>query len=194
MNPSPSPQERAQEHGGITIVVVLMLLVLLTIASLAMSKSAIRAGITSGTLRQATQAQNLSDAGLEWGIFWLAPDTNPVPQKPNPTGGALALYNLALQEKGSLSLGSTSAPLTSSDFTILTTANATQSFSLTLTYMGQLTSFGSTSTSSTSTTALSATSYDFWNIRSDGQVTYTGGPTFTHRREVWVSMPTLQQR
>jgi hypothetical protein len=182
-------QKRSRETGAITIMVVLLLLVLLTITSLSLSRNSMRTAIASGSVRQSVQAQNVADAGLEWAIYWIADDPNNPAVRPAATGGALALQTSRNSLQAAGDFGAAGATLTSSDFTLPATANASQTFDLTLTYMGQILPYGTSMPLGKSTTDFTPTSLNLWDIRADGNAVYAGGPTFTRRREVWLTLP-----
>lgn len=181
-----TPRTDPRQQGAITILVVLMLLVLLTIASLAMSKNAIRSAIASGTLRQVHQAENASDTGLEWAVYWM----NNAATTGAGTGGALALQNqmVAMQQAGNFGMPATT--LVSPDFTLSTASNVTLSYDVTLDLMGQTVPFyQGQGPGGTSTTAPQVSALNLWTVTSNGYVTYPNGVTFTHRRQVWVTTP-----
>ncbi len=188
--PAPeTPQRDPAERGGITILVVLSLLVLLTIASLAMSKNAIRQGITAGTIRQAAQAQNMADAGIEWTVFWVAPDFSG--NRAAPTGGALALQTARDTLQANANFGFAGSPISTADMTVSSAGGITQSFDVAVTLMGQVTPpGGSPNPSRSSASALSATALNLWGVRTNGYLAYSGGPTFIHRREAWFTTAT----
>jgi len=183
--PAPVHAPRApRQRGGITILVTMLLLVLLTIASLALSKSSIRQAITSGTIRQAAQAQNLADAGIEWAVYWVAPDFSST--RATPTSGALSLQGIrdSLQLAGSY--GTPAATLSTSDMTLSSASGLTQSFDVTVTLMGQVFPGGtSMNVTRLNATATTATALNLWGVRTNGLLAYSGGPTFVHRREAW---------
>ena len=180
------------EQGGITIMVSLLLLVLLTITSLAMSKSAVRSAIATGSLRQSYATVNTADAGIEWAIFWLTPDPNNPATRPAATGGAAALQTSAASLILATKFGIPGSTVTNADMTLPAVDAASQKFDVTLTLMGQVapgyTGFMSTPSS---TTATSAQALYLWCITTNGYMTYPGGPTFTQRREVWLTTPPM---
>jgi Tfp pilus assembly protein PilX len=200
-HPDPS-----SEHGGITIVVVLMLLVLLTISTLALSKNSVRSAIASGTLREAYQAENVADAGLEYAVYWTSPDPNSPAQRPAP-GDTIAQQLQAtrnyLQLQGALGIpypvnagtpASTSPTTTPMTFTVGTSGTVTETFDLTLMLMGDYTPPLTTKQLGSSTTAFNATSLNLWSVVADGNLAFANGQTFTHRREVWFTLPQTQNQ
>ena len=153
-------QRHPDQEGGIAILVVLMLLVLLTISALGMSKNAFRSAIAAGTLREAHQAENVADAGLEWTVYWMGADTNNPVKRAAPASGALAIQNqmAALEAAGTYGIPGTT--LTSASYPELTVSSAdstTQSYDVTLNLMGQTQPYyqgqGAGSTSTTAPTA-----------------------------------------
>ena len=185
----PDPRRpRPGERGGVAIIVVLMLLMLLTVSTLAMSKNSTRSAIAAGTLRQVALAENTADAGLEWAVYWLSPDYTGL--RATATGSALALQNLSLALVTAAQLGSPSTTLTTADMGLATTSNATQSFDIKLTLMGQVTPpLQGLSGNQSSVTAFSTQTLNLWAVTCNGYLTYPNGTTFAHRREVWVTTP-----
>jgi hypothetical protein len=186
---APGRSSRHPESGAITIMVVLMLLVLLTLSAVGMSRNSLRAIIASGTVSQGSQAQNVADAGLEWAVFWLAADPNSPPLRPAATGGALALQGVRDSIISGASIGLPTAVPASSDFTLPGTGHARSSFDLTLTLMGQLPAPNTSPQPGKSTTDFTPASINLWAIGTNGSLAYGGGPSFTRRREVWVTVP-----
>ena len=188
--PVPMSMRRSRERGGMIIMVVLMMLILLTITSLGLSRNAFQQAITSGTLRQASQAENMAAAGIEWGIFWLAPDMSGT--RPAATVGAQAVQTsgAALAVSGNFGTpGSTFSG--TSDMTVATGTASTQSFDMTLTLMGHVvpvatgfTGHGLSTTDNSSTQSL-----NLWALTTTGYVTYNNGMAFTSRQQAWVTMP-----
>ena len=169
-------------------MVVLVLLVLLTIASLGMSKNAIRQSITASTIRQGAETQNLADAGIEWAVYWVSPDFTGL--RATPTSGALSLQSIrdTLQLQGQY--GTPATTLSTADMTLATGSNTTQSFDVTMTLMGQVIPTGtSMNPTKLNTTAPTQTALNVWGVRTNGYLTYTGGPTFVNRREAWFTAP-----
>ena len=182
----PEPVHRPFETGGITILVVLMLLVLLTLSSLGLSRNAFRSAIVAGTIRQVAQAENVADAGLEWAVYWVAPDPNTPGVKPAASGSALALQQAAATIAQAGSYGTPSSPITGSDLTLSTAGGNTQNFDITVTLMGTVTPFY---TGMTTNNAMVAQTLLLWNLKSNGYISYANGQTYTHRREVWLTLP-----
>jgi len=183
------------ETGGITILVALMLLVLLTVAAVGMSRNSLRQIVIASTVRQGAEVMNTADAGLEWTMFWM--------YRPNaisgaPTASATGLVDILnkLQTDPTLAgkpqfLGAPPAAPSTAPWTpwpagsevIYTNANgATRQFGLQLTQMGQVKPPG-----------FSVQNVAFyplaWSVRSDAQVSYPGGLTFQHSREMWATTP-----
>jgi hypothetical protein len=171
------------ERGGITILVVLSLLVLLTVASVAMSKNAIREVMIAGTARQGAEARSVADSGLEWSILWLD-DADPAGGRPTPDSQAQALKDLAAKISDNPALYGHAQPL-GSTVQVSSNADVTKSFDLALMYMGTVSTPGSSTSPQDSPGAIPVTNLAAWSVRSTGQLAYTSGPTFVHTREVW---------
>jgi len=191
---SPHRQPAPRERGAITVIVVLMLLLLLTVSAIGMSKNATRSAIAAGTMRQVSQAENTADAGLEWAVYWLAPDYTGL--RATATGAALALQNQSLALTTAAQFGQPASTVLSNtststnDMTVATTGNVKQTFDVSLTLMGQVTPpLQGLTPGQTSATAFSTQTLNLWAIVCNGYLTYNNGPVFTHRREVWVTTP-----
>ena len=76
------------------------------------------------------------------------------------------------------------------DMTVATTGNVTQTFDVSLTLMGQVKPpLQGLTPGDSSATAFSTQTLNLWAIVCNGYLTYNNGPVFTHRREVWVTTP-----
>jgi hypothetical protein len=193
------PKNMPGQRGGITILVSLMLLVLLTIAAFGMSRNSLREVVISGATRQGAMARNIGDSGIEFGILWMEPSS-----KRQGTGSAAELqtlaktllegqlYGIAYKLDGSTYTGTnTAAP--PSDLQI--PAFSGNGINLSLTAMGKMSMTNQSQTVGSSTAGytpaagnLALTAPDLWAVRSDGVVA-TGGMTFTHSKETWISSP-----
>lgn len=170
------------EAGGITILVTLMLLVLLTVASLAMSKNALREMIVSGTTRQGAEVRALADSGLEYSVYWMIQEreNRPVVDPLATTGyeGLIAQMD-KLRNQPELG-GSYYLVGTTAGMTVTPTPGKTGTFDLWMLRMGKL--------------PIVLTSQiderlkpDLWAIRSNAVLDYGGAMQFQHSRETWVS-------
>jgi Tfp pilus assembly protein PilX len=178
---------RRGEAGGIVILVALSMLILLTIASLAMAKNSMREVITTGTMRQGAQSQNLADAGLEWSLYWMTDDLTGT--RSAPSGGALAVRTMKEAFVKSTQAGVLSAVITDPDMTLYSDPSVTQKFQLYMTYMGTpMLTLTSEVAGKSSINAISPATLQLWSLRADGMVQYPG-ITFTHRREAWFTVP-----
>jgi hypothetical protein len=197
-NPEPCHPQPAQA-GAITIMVALMLLVLLTIAAVSMSRNSFRDVVSSAFVRQGTMAQDVSDSGLEWSMYWIT-----MANAANASGPALDLINL----KNSMLLNNVSTGIAydiisgaayttggtlNAGMKVLSTPALTEGYTIGLTRMGKLPVTGISQgsgpgafTPSAGTQLLQAP--DLWAIRSDAQVVQ-GSVTFTSGKEAWVSTP-----
>lgn len=179
--PSSSSSFRSNQRGGVTILVVLMLLVLLTVASVAMSKNALRQAVLSGTARQGAEARSIADSGVEWAILWLD-DANAA----TPDAAAQLLRAKATEISDTADLaGKAQALGTTGSMVLDPTPALTKRFNLELMYMGTVDPGATSSNAQTSPGLVSVTDLACWSVRSEGQLAYANGPTFIHRREVW---------
>lgn len=182
MRPSPPRSLQHPEAGGITIVVTLMLLVLLTVAAVALSRNALRELIVSGTSRQGTEAREVADSGLDYTLYWM------IQQQDNPptvAAGATTGYQGLIATMNNLrtnpQLGGRYYPIgTDSSMTFNSIPGKTGTFNLQLLLMGKL--------------PIVLTSQiderlkpDLWAVRSNANLSYSGGLNFYNSREVWVS-------
>jgi hypothetical protein len=170
------------ETGGITIVVVLMLLVLLTVASVAMSKNALREMITSGVSRQGAEVRTMADTGLEYSIYWMIQERENRPAvDPTATTGYQGLIATMDTLRNQPELGGRYYKVGSStDMKVNPATGKYGSFELQMLRMGKL--------------PIILTSQiderlkpDLWAIRSNALVDYGGALQFQHSREIWVS-------
>jgi len=195
----PDPSRTAQT-GGITILVALMLLVLLTIATLGMSKNAVREIVATGFSRQTASTRSVADSGIEWAVYWLDWQN-----APNGTGSAAKLLatELSLLQNPALAgvptdISTNTQPYVpggalAADLQWTNPLGAVEGFTIGLTYMGKLpvtnmsqgNGAGSFAPASGTTNKQAP---DLWAVRSDAQVV-TGPVTFTHAQEAWVSTP-----
>lgn len=180
MNPA-SASFRHRERGGITIMVVLMLLVLLTIAAVSMSKNAVREVIIAGTSRQGAEVRSLADSGLEWSLYWMEP-ADPAGNRPAAAGLAQTYRDRVAEISGNPSLAGRLQPV-GGDLSLGTDRTA----QLQLMYMGTVDPGATSSNPQASPGQVSITDLACWSIRSEGRLAYTDGPTFLHRREVWLT-------
>jgi Tfp pilus assembly protein PilX len=180
-------------------MVALVLLVLLTLAAIGMSRNSFQTIVNSAYSRQGTMAQNVSDSGLEWSIYWIA-----ISNAPSATGEALNLVNLknSLLQNNIRSgiaydvhTGTAYTPGGSlqTDMEVVNTASLTAGYTLGLTRMGKLPimdmSQGSGPGAFTPAAGTqNAQAPDLWAIRSDAQV-QQGSVTFISGKEAWVSTP-----
>lgn len=183
---------RSSEEGGITILVALMLLVLLTISALAMSKNALREVIISGTTRQGADVRNVADSGLEWSMHWMGDDlTN---TRPNATGAALALRNLAQTTARDATLqGFPQALAPTGDMIVSSSPDLTRQYRLFLTTMGELELMGTQKNAQQVLDAYNPATLQLWSVRSDAEIMYPN-QTFLHRREAWFTLLPKQQQ
>ena len=196
-NPDPA---RSPQTGGITILVALMLLVLLTIATLGMSKNAVRDIVASGFSRQTASTRNVADSGIEWAVYWM--DWQNAPNATN-TAARLVATEVSLLQNPTLAgvptdiftgaqpyvPGGTLQP----DLQWTNPVGAVEGFTMGLTYMGKLpvTDISQGNGAGAFSPASGATNKqapDLWAVRSDAQVVQ-GPVTFTHAQEAWVSTP-----
>lgn len=180
MNPA-SASFRHRERGGITIMVVLMLLVLLTIAAVSMSKNAVREVIIAGTSRQGAEVRSLADSGLEWSLYWMEP-ADPAGNRPAATDLALTLREKIAEISADTAL--TGQPQNLNGELALGTDRTAR---LQLMFMGKVDPLGSSPDPTVSPGLPSPTNLDCWSIRAEGRLAYPDGPTFLHRREVWLT-------
>ena len=191
------------QAGAITILVALMLLVLLTIAAVGMSRNSFREVVISGTTRQAAMTRNLSDSGIEWGIYWL----DPINRLNNPGGTAanLIALNTALlvddtksgfpwdgTKSTTVAYNTKNPPTPPADLSFSTVTGVSQGYSIALTRMGKLpmTDMSQGSGQGAFSPAkgdLSKQAPDLWALRSDAQV--TAGLSFAHAKESFISTP-----
>ena len=179
------PRVRPLDHpeaGGITIVVTLMLLVLLTVASVAMSKNALREMIVSGVSRQGAEVRGLADSGLEYSVYWMIQERENRPTvSPTVTTGYEGLINTMDKLRSQPELGGSYFLVGSSpDMTVTPATGKTGTFDLWMLHMGKL--------------PIVLTSQiderlkpDLWAIRSNAVLDYGGAMQFQHSREIWVS-------
>jgi len=172
---------RSEERGGITILVVLMLLTLLTVAALAMSKNTLREVMISGTSRQGAEVRSLADSGLEWSLYWMEP-ADPTSTRPAPTGMAQVFREKVEEISANPSLAGRPQAV-NGDLTLGTDRTAR----FELMYMGTVDPGATSSNPQASPGQVSITDLACWSIRAEGRLAYTGGPTFFHRREVWLT-------
>lgn len=190
---------QSAQAGAITIMVALMLLVLLTIAAVSMSRNSFRDVVSSAFVRQGTMAQDVSDSGLEWSMYWIT-----MANAANASGPALDLINLKnsmLQNNISsgqpydIISGALYSPggALNTSMEVLKTSTLTEGYTIGLTRMGKLPVTGISQgsgpgafTPASGGQVLQAP--DLWAIRSDAQVVQ-GNVTFTSAKEAWVSTP-----
>jgi hypothetical protein len=204
---SSSPGLRA-ETGAITIMVALTLLVFLTLVAVAMSRSSLREVVTSGTTRQASQARNDADSGIEWTIFWQDYLNAPVASGTAQSLGTLTLkllqddtlcgvpynpLNLAVYNPAS-------PPSPPADLQLGAIPGTTQGFTIGLTRMGKLPitdmsqSAGTGGFSPAQGTEVKQAP-DLWAVRSDAQLLVgsgLGATLFRQSKEAWISTPVQQ--
>ncbi len=192
---NPAHDHSNPQAGGVTILVALMLLVLLTVSAVAMSRNSLREVIISGTARQGAEARNVADSGLEWSCYWLTPDTAGL-TKAAPDAAATAFAAPVKELSGTMELSGESRPVAPTGVMSRTEADgATRSFRLDLIRMGKqqidLTG-GAPSTGPGGMSQAIPTEMlpDIWSVRSTASMSYgTGGITFQHIREAWVTAP-----
>lgn len=169
------------ETGGITILVALMLLVLLTVAAVGMSRNSLRQIVIASTVRQGAEVMNTADAGLEWTMFWMYPP-NAISGSPSASASALLAIMSTLQTDPTLAGKTQPLSAAGSEMIYTNTNGATRQFGLQVTQMGQVKPPG-----------FSVQNVAFyplaWSVRSDAQVSYPGGLTFQHSREMWATTP-----
>ena len=96
---------------------------------------------------------------------------------------------VAAQQTGILS-----GAITNADMTLpAPNSSSTLSFQVFLTYIPVL-PFTATDVRASSISAASTGTVQLWAVRSDGYLTYTGGPTFINRQEAWVTLPPSTQQ
>ena len=187
---------RTGEAGAVTILVTLMMLVLLTVWAVAMSKNALREVIITGTSRQGAQVRNLSETGIDWSIYWMMDDLTGSRTAPTTGTGAYALRAQKSTLVAAQQTGIISNAISTTDMTLTANGvNPAQSFQVFLTYMGnpRLT-FTQQDVRASSISAATAGTVQLWAVRSDGYLTYTGGPTFINRQEAWITLPPGSQK
>ncbi len=177
----PRPSTHHSQEGGITILVALMLLVLLTVAALGMSRNSLRQIVIASTVRQGAEVMNTADAGLEWTMFWMYPP-NANLGSPSASANPLITILRKLQTDETLRGKAQYYPVTGSEMSYTNANGATREFALQVTQMGRVDPAGS----STQTKEFKPLA---WAVRSDAQVRYSGGLTFQHSREMWVTKP-----
>jgi len=193
---------RPTEQGGVTILVVLMMLVLLTITAIGMSRNSFREVVISGTTRQGALARNEADSGVEFGILWIRPTSLQGAAVTTTSAGqfqtlaanlkANELFGRPYKLDGSLYTGTnTSTP--PADLQV--PANSGNGFNLALTAMGKMPMTDQSQTAGSSSSgytpasgSMSVIAPDIFGVRSDG-VVQTGGATFFHSKEAWISKP-----
>jgi Tfp pilus assembly protein PilX len=197
---APDPQA-----GAVTIMVALLLLVLLTIAAVGMSRNSFREIVSSGFNRQGAMANNVSDSGLDWAVYWL----QNAPTAANPSAQNLVALKNALGKDNSLegvaksitdaTGGTAYAPggTVPTDLAWSGPTGSTEGYTIGLTRMGKLPITGMSNGSGPGAYAPASGSAvnqqpDLWAVRSDAQITQ-GGVTFTHGKEAWISTPITQQ-
>lgn len=182
MTPRPPRSLQNPEAGGITILVTFMLLVLLTVAAVALSRNALRELIVAGTSRQGTETREIADSGLDYTIYWMIQEKENRPTvDPAATSGYAGLIAAMDKLRSQPELGGRYYAITSDgSMTYAPTPGKTGSFDLQILRMGKL--------------PIVLTSQiderlkpDLWAIRSDANLTYSGGLDFQNSREMWVS-------
>jgi hypothetical protein len=182
-----SPSMRRNETGGITIMVALMLLVLLTVTAFSMSRNSMRELIVTGTLRQAADARNNADTGCEWALYWVGPSTT----RPLPVAGTGAeqMVNQSAQLQGNTLNQGDWITINGDGYADMkdpSFLHGTRKFDLDVMYMGKI---DIDPFSQTEIKAASQVQPDLFSIRTTSTTSYTGGPTFVHKREVWSTVP-----
>jgi hypothetical protein len=182
---------RSGEEGAATILVTLFMLVLLTIWAVSLSKNALREAIITGTTSQGSQVRNLTEAGIDWAVYWMMDDLTNSRTTPTSTSGAYALRSQKSSLVAAQQTGIITGPISNADMTLSATgANPSLTFQLYLTYMGNpRLPFTQQDVRATSISAATAGTVQLWAVRSDGSLSYTGGPTFLHRQEAWFTLP-----
>jgi hypothetical protein len=182
---------RHPEFGGITILVALLMLVLLTISAFAMSKNSLREVIVTGTSRQAADVRNIADSGLDWSMYWMAPDrTN---MRPSPAAGSAAEALRSLKTVIGTDLNGTLAGLpqplvhTGGELNVSGSTDPARSYALRLTAMGDILPLG-TGATLPDLNPNPVNKLKLWSVRSDAQVAYSGGLVFQHSREAWFTL------
>lgn len=170
------------EAGGITILVTFMLLVLLTVAAVALSRNALRELIVAGTSRQGTEAREIADSGLDYTTYWMIQEKENRPTvDPNATSGYQGLIAAMDKLRSETGLGGHYYAITTDgSMTFNPAPGKTGSFNLQILRMGKLPIVLTTQIDE-------RLKPDLWAIRSDANLTYTGGLNFQNSREMWVS-------
>lgn len=179
----------SRELGGITILVCLFMLVLLTISAMAMSKNALREVIISGTTRQGADVRNIADTGLEWSICYM-PDND---QRPAPVAGTDAAAFRDLMHTIGWDPNLQGVPQDfvrplGGEMTIPSAAGVTKNFNLVLTTMGNIEMLGTQKDATKTLDAYNPATLQLWSLRSNAQADYSGGQTYIHSREAWLTL------
>jgi hypothetical protein len=177
-------------------MVTLIMLVLLTIWAVSMSKNALREVIITGTSRQGAQVRTVSEAGIDWSVYWMMDDLTAARSTPVAGTGAYALRAQRTAMVAAQQTGILSSAITNSDMTLPSVSGGpTASFALYLTYMGNpRLPFTQQDVRATSISAASAGTVQLWSVRSDGSLAYSGGPTFINSQEAWFTLPPTTQQ
>lgn len=177
------------QSGGITILVTLFLLVLLTISAFAMSKNSLREVIISGTTRQAADVRNMADTGLEWSMYWMADDwTN---TRPTPALGTAAEALRSLKSTTDPDPTKTGLPQdlpVTAEMTLSSTPEATRSYDLSLTTMGEIELQGTKTDATKTLDTFNPATLRLWSVRSNARTAYASGQTYLHSREAWFTL------
>jgi hypothetical protein len=189
-------KSRTGEAGAATILVTLMLLVLLTIWAASMAKNSLREAIITGTSRQGAATRDLTEAGIDWSIYWMMDDLTGTRSTPTAGSGAYALRAQKSTMVAAQQTGILSSAITNADMTLpAPNSSSTLSFQVFLTYMGNpVLPYTQTDVHASSISAASMGTVQLWALRSDGYMTYTGGPTFINRQEAWITLPPSAQQ
>ncbi len=189
----PIRQVRAQEHGGITIMVALMLLVLLTVTAMSMSKNSLREIMVTGTMRQAVEVKSQADTGLDWSLYWIASGTGvPAPTTGQPGATRFVLLRDKLQEfkdkdyqKGRWYFVDTTAQKYQDLYNSYISIERWND--LDVMYMGKIDM--DPTAQNQEARIVTQIQPDIFCVRARATAKFPNGLTFKHTREVWTTIP-----
>jgi hypothetical protein len=200
MTPDSLSSFRAQQQGGLTIVMALVLVGVLGAATFSLSRNAIRELSMAGTIIQGNKAAAAADAGLDWVIIWgqgavkLSDFTAASP-------GTKELYLLgSMKNTIASSTGYPAVTIASANDPAMRldqggTARTQQDFDIEYRFLGTLpagrTGGGSSDNSGASggTKVGGATGDYFWRFLATGHATPENAQTYQAQRELAATLP-----
>lgn len=176
------PIGSSKEAGGITIMVALMLLVLLTVFAMGASRDSLREIAITATSRQGAMTRNIADTGVEWAIYWLAPaNAETGGSGGDPASAAYIQATNQLRESTSAAGEIRTMPPVQT----FTSADRNDQFTVSVSRIGKFEPPGMDQKLVIDWRLRP----DAWCVRADAKVAYTGGLSFQHSREAWISVP-----